>query len=177
MPTLTPTPTIAPTLPEQALRIASDNWIPLAVGVVAVFILFVIVVFFAIRGGGKKAPTVIVRAFLISEESPTLHLPIAKESVTLGRAKDCDVQITDKMKLSNVDTISRHHARLEKRGERWVLIDGVAPGQPSANGVFVNDKRTRENFLIEGDVVRLGLVAFQFVTQLPQPNSAQGGAR
>lgn len=179
--TRTSTPVPAPTATRTLMQIVGDTvtdyWVVLAMGVGIVFLLLLAVLFMLARGGRKPMPPQIVHAFLISVEESSVTIPILKDVITIGRAKDCDVQITDKMKLANVDTISRHHARIEKRGERWVLIDGVAPGQPSANGVFVNDKRTRENFLNEGDVIRLGLVAFQFVTQLPQAKPAQGGTR
>ena len=122
-------------------------------------------------------PPTAAHAYLVSSETPNLIFPIVKDSVTIGRAKGCDIQITEKMKLPGADTLSRWHARLEKRGERWVLIDGVKPNQPSTNGVFVNGMRTRENYLREGVEIRLGQVAFTFYTQLPTAQPAQGGAQ
>lgn len=174
--TLTAMPTSTLTPPEAILKTATDYWFYLTAACIVLFVLSLLVIFLFLRGRGAQAPTTVAQAFLVSVELPKLILPLAKEAVTIGRAKECDLQITEKMKLTGADSISRVHARLEKRGERWVLIDG-APDQPSTNGVFVNGVRTRENYLRDGVEIRLGQVTFQFYTQLPETNPAQGGAR
>jgi pSer/pThr/pTyr-binding forkhead associated (FHA) protein len=148
-----------------------------AIVLALVIVLLVLLWLWLWRGGGRKMPPTAAHAYLVSSEAPNVIFPIVKDSVTIGRAKGCDIQITEKMKLPGADTLSRWHARLEKRGERWVLIDGVKPNQPSTNGVFVNGMRTRENYLREGVEIRLGQVAFTFYTQLPTAQPAQGGAR
>ena len=148
-----------------------------AIVLALVIVLLVLLWLWLWRGGGRKMPPTAAHAYLVSSDKPDLIFPIVKDSVTIGRAKGCDIQITEKMKLPGADTLSRWHARLEKRGERWVLVDGVQPNQPSTNGVFVNGMRTRENYLREGVEIRLGQVAFTFYTQLPTAQPAQGGAQ
>jgi len=176
-PTPTSTPTATPTVPGKIIGIALENWYLLALGSAALFVLIVFVIWILLRGRGKKPPTVLARAFLVSSEPPNLTIPVAKDVVTIGRAKGCDIQITEKMRLPGADTLSRWHARLEKRGERWALVDGGKPNQSSTNGVFVGGVRTRENYLRDGIEIRLGQVAFTFYTQLPTANPVQGGMR
>jgi pSer/pThr/pTyr-binding forkhead associated (FHA) protein len=149
----------------------------IALGIALVFVLILATIAFLLRGRGKKPPVAPAQAFLVSSDLPNLIFPIAPNSVTIGRAKECDIQITEKMKLPGADTLSRWHARLVKRGERWVLIDGGKANHPSTNGIFVNDIRTRENYLHAGMEIRLGQVRFTFYTQLPSEDPTQGGTR
>lgn len=174
-PTAPPTP--VPTMFGVIVTTLQNYWYLLALGIAALFVFILLALWLWLRGRGKKPPAALARAFLVSSEVPNLIIPIAKDAVTIGRAKECDIPITEKMKLPGADTMSRWHARLEKRGERWVLIDGGKPNQPSTNGVFVNGVRTRENYLRDGIEVRLGQVRFTFYTQLPPAQPAQGGAR
>ncbi|OQY99437.1 MAG: hypothetical protein B6D41_01525, partial [Chloroflexi bacterium UTCFX4] len=64
--------------------------------------------------------------------------------------------------IAGAASISPEHARIEKRGARWILRDGDAERRQSKTGVFVNDKRTRVNYLQNGDKIRLGDVEFIF---------------
>ncbi len=64
--------------------------------------------------------------------------------------------------IAGAASVSPEHARIEKRGARWIIVDGVETGRPSQTGIFVNGKRTRVNYLKEGDVIRLGQVEFDF---------------
>ena len=62
----------------------------------------------------------------------------------------------------DVDAISRQHAILlrvpvpGKNQYRYRVIDGNFEGKPSANGVFVNDKKISTRDLTNGDVIRFG---------------------
>jgi pSer/pThr/pTyr-binding forkhead associated (FHA) protein len=62
----------------------------------------------------------------------------------------------------DVDTISRQHAmflRVPVPGTsqyRYRVIDGNSGGKPSANGVFVNDRKVSSCDLTQGDVIRFG---------------------
>ncbi len=175
--TPTATPTFTPTALEMVATTAQNYWHLLALGSALVCVLILLAIAFLLRGRGKKPPTAPAQAFLVSSQIPNLVFPISADAVTIGRAKGCDIQITEKMKLPGADTLSRWHARLEKRGERWVLIDGGKENQPSTNGIFVNDVRTRENYIHDGLEIRLGQVRFTFYTQLPTEDPTQGGTR
>ena len=66
------------------------------------------------------------------------------ETLLIGRDPACDVALRD-------PGISRQHARLELKGNRYVLKDGG-----SANGTFVNGLRITESALQTGDQIRVG---------------------
>jgi pSer/pThr/pTyr-binding forkhead associated (FHA) protein len=107
-------------------------------------------------------PIAPVAAFITSVERPSVRFDLTKDRATLGRANGCDIQITEKHPLTSADSISRQHARFEKRGDRWLVIDGDAQGNPSTNGIFVSGARTRVNYLEDGIEIRFGAVAFVF---------------
>ncbi|MBK7153684.1 MAG: sigma-54-dependent Fis family transcriptional regulator [Sandaracinaceae bacterium] len=75
--------------------------------------------------------------------------------------------------------VSRHHARLEQRGQRWWIVD-----QNSTNGVTLNGVRVSEAPLASHDVLRIGDSVYRFATDgatryVAYPPSAQvvAGAR
>jgi hypothetical protein len=80
---------------------------------------------------------------------------ITKRRSTIGRSKDCDVQIAD-------PNISRRHAELSQEGATYWIVD-----LDSTNGLEVNGKRTRRAKLGDGDVVKLGSTELTFSRELP----------
>lgn len=71
--------------------------------------------------------------------------PLTGVVVTVGRDVGRDV-------LLDFDaTVSRRHARLERQGNQWVLID-----EGSRNGSFVNGQRVQQSAIHPGDVLRFG---------------------
>ena len=64
--------------------------------------------------------------------------------VLIGRHPSCQVRF-DK----DLTTISRQHARIEREGNRFRLVD------TSTNGTFVNGKRISDVYLREGDVITI----------------------
>jgi DNA-binding winged helix-turn-helix (wHTH) protein len=81
--------------------------------------------------------------------------PITGDSVTVGRAKDCDIVVLERQ-------VSRHHARIERDTSGFVLRD-----LGSKNGTFVNGESVqgRPYRLRDGDeidvasVLQMGFVA------------------
>jgi FHA domain/Domain of unknown function (DUF4864) len=71
------------------------------------------------------------------------------DSALVGRDPTCDVVVSD-------GSVSRRHARLERRGEAWVVAD-----QGSANGTFVDGQRIVESPLRSGQEVRFGAVTYK----------------
>jgi len=70
---------------------------------------------------------------------------LVRDDYTIGRAEDNTVRLTER-------NISRHHARLSKPGERWLLLDLT-----SYNGCYVNGQRVSEQHeIVHGDLVQLG---------------------
>lgn len=68
------------------------------------------------------------------------------QDVLVGRDPSCDLVLEDK-------SVSRRHARFERRGSGWGVID-----QGSANGTFVNGAQVSEAELYDGQELRLGMV-------------------
>jgi pSer/pThr/pTyr-binding forkhead associated (FHA) protein len=71
---------------------------------------------------------------------------------TIGSQADREVQFMD-------PGVSALHAKIVNEGERWKVLD-----QMSANGTFVNGKRTNVSYLASGDRVRFGPVECIFHT-------------
>ena len=72
-------------------------------------------------------------------------------ALRLGRSPDNDVILRD-------PATSGHHARIERRGEAFWLVD-----LGSTNGTFVNGESVQEKQLANGDRVTLGQNSIHFV--------------
>jgi pSer/pThr/pTyr-binding forkhead associated (FHA) protein len=83
--------------------------------------------------------------------------------VHIGRHSSCQVRF-DK----HLTTISRRHARIERQGNRFRIIDF------STNGTFVNGKRIADVYLRDGDVITF---AENGQSQLPDQNRKRKGSR
>jgi len=59
-----------------------------------------------------------------------------RDTVTIGREESCGIQIAD-------DEASRVHCTIEKRGDKFVLIDH------STNGTYVKTEGTRDDVLVQ----------------------------
>lgn len=73
---------------------------------------------------------------------------------TIGRLPDCDLYLDD-------STVSREHAAVVRRGDRWWVLD-----LGSTNGTRVNGQTAAEHPLTDGDSIELGdvVVTFRAVT-------------
>ena len=77
------------------------------------------------------------------------HVDIDGEQAVVGRDPTCDVVVNDA-------SVSRKHARLERWGSNWAVID-----ERSANGTFLDGKRVLETMLQAGQELRFGAVAYR----------------
>ena len=75
-------------------------------------------------------------------------IDVSNDSALVGRDPTCDVVVSD-------GSVSRKHARLERRGEEWAVVD-----QGSANGTFVDSQRVVESPLRSGQELRFGAIPF-----------------
>jgi pSer/pThr/pTyr-binding forkhead associated (FHA) protein len=75
----------------------------------------------------------------------------ASATVTVGREDDADIQIAEPL-------VSRLHARLERRGESWFVIDLGSTNLTRVNGTIV-----REKALQPGDELLFGRARCRFV--------------
>ncbi len=79
--------------------------------------------------------------------------PIPVGGATIGRSGSNDILINDAL-------ASRRHARIERRGGRFIITD-----LGSANGTFVNERRIRHHPLRDGDRIRIGRSQLTFHTR------------
>jgi pSer/pThr/pTyr-binding forkhead associated (FHA) protein len=78
--------------------------------------------------------------------------PLDGEALEVGRDEDVAIRLDEPL-------VSRRHARLEKRGEAWVVVD-----LGSTNFTRVNGQRVlRERELSHGDELRLGRATCRFL--------------
>jgi len=75
---------------------------------------------------------------------PPMTVPLSGEEVQFGRSEDSDVVLV-------ADEVSRHHAKISRRGERMVLSD-----LKSLNGTYVNRQRVVERVLSHLDEIWFG---------------------
>ena len=73
----------------------------------------------------------------------TIAFPREKTVLVLGRENNCDIVIPEK-------TASRRHARIERRGSQYVLVD------ESTNGTYVAIEGDREVMLRRENVMLRG---------------------
>src|SRR6187431_869912 len=70
---------------------------------------------------------------------------LVRDEYSVGRAEDNTVRLTER-------NISRRHARLARRNERWVMFDNK-----SYNGCYINGQRLGEpQELSHGDLIQVG---------------------
>ncbi len=75
---------------------------------------------------------------------PPMTVPIKEGELRLGRADDCDVVLV-------ADEVSRHHAKIVRRGRKTLLMD-----LKSLNGTYVNRQRIIERVLSHLDEIWFG---------------------
>jgi pSer/pThr/pTyr-binding forkhead associated (FHA) protein len=80
----------------------------------------------------------------------TWEAPFDADALTLGRHADNDVDL-------EFPNVSRHHARIERRGDDFILRD-----LGSANGTWVGGIRVDTHTLRDGDNARIGPVTVAF---------------
>jgi hypothetical protein len=80
-------------------------------------------------------------------------IEITQDQVLLGRDPGCDFVLND-------GSVSRRHARIERRGTGWAVVD-----QGSANGTFVDSNRVADAALRSGQDVRFGSLSYRVEIQ------------
>ena len=91
------------------------------------------------------------RLVVMTTDLAGLEVPLDKASLVIGRTDENDVVL-------NHRSISRHHAKLVRDGDRYTIVD-----LQSANGVRVNGEDYERIELNPGDVLELGHVKLRFV--------------
>jgi pSer/pThr/pTyr-binding forkhead associated (FHA) protein len=76
-------------------------------------------------------------------------IEVVKDPSMVGRDPNCEIVVTD-------GSVSRRHARLEKRAGAWWVVD-----QGSANGTYLNSLKVAEQTLRHQQELRFGALAFR----------------
>lgn len=86
-------------------------------------------------------------------------IEVGQDGVLVGRDPTCDIVLSD-------GSVSRRHARIERRGPQWFVVD-----QGSANGTFLDSQRATDGAIRNGQELRFGSVAYR-VEIAPSPDTA-----
>jgi pSer/pThr/pTyr-binding forkhead associated (FHA) protein len=84
-----------------------------------------------------------------------LEYVLARPKIAIGTAPGNDIVVDASFK--GWEQVSPVHAELRREQEGFVIVD-----RDSESGTFVNEMRTGENILADGDTIRLGGVRFIF---------------
>ena len=76
-------------------------------------------------------------------------IEVTKDQLMVGRDPSCDLVLAD-------GSVSRKHARIERRGAGWAVVD-----QASANGTFLDSQRIADSALHNGQEIRFGAVGYK----------------
>jgi hypothetical protein len=76
-------------------------------------------------------------------------IDVTRDPSLVGRDPSCEVVVAD-------GSVSRRHARLERRAGEWWVVD-----QGSANGTYVNSLKVAETALKKAQELRFGALAFR----------------
>jgi pSer/pThr/pTyr-binding forkhead associated (FHA) protein len=91
----------------------------------------------------------------MAESNQPISIPLNKPSMTIGRAADNDIVLA--APILNSDSASKHHARLRRDQDDYIVRD-----VGSKNGLAVNGRQTLENLLQDGDRIQFGEVEATF---------------
>ena len=103
-----------------------------------------------------EVPGPSARLVVLTTDLAGLEVALGKSSLVIGRTDENDVVL-------NHRSISRHHAKVVRDGDRYTIVD-----LQSANGVRVNGEDYERTELNPGDVLELGHVKLRFVGPLEQ---------
>ena len=101
----------------------------------------------------RTIPAWTLQAWLTIEGRPNGTLPLAGQTIRIGRHQDNDIRLTD-------SSVHRYHAVIERTPEEEFIITDVSGSQ--GNGVRINGTRTERARLENGDVIELGRAKLRF---------------
>jgi pSer/pThr/pTyr-binding forkhead associated (FHA) protein len=82
-----------------------------------------------------------------------VEFPLEGEALVVGRDEGASIRVDEAL-------VSREHARIERRGDAWVVVD-----LGSTNHTRVNGQAVRERELVHGDEVRFARARCVFLEQ------------
>ena len=102
---------------------------------------------------GSRIKSAVARLEPLERHSDIPALELTKSEVILGRLGDNDLI------LPGDSSVSRHHARIRREGDHYLIEDNK-----SRHGVEVNGRKIISCRLKAGDVITIGKFRFRFVT-------------
>jgi two-component system, cell cycle response regulator len=107
-----------------------------------------------VKSPGDRGTTQGACLVLIYPNGPDMgrRFALDGDAVTIGRGNDCDIVV-------DLDSVSRRHAKIERRGAVIMIAD-----QGSTNGTYVNELQVTERALADGDQVKIGNAIFKFLS-------------
>jgi FHA domain len=100
--------------------------------------------------GAKAWPS---QAWLTVQGNGRSTMPLAGQSVRIGRHEDNDIRLAD-------SSVHRYHAVIQRTPEEEFVITDLSG--KDGNGVRVNGARTAQARLVDGDVIELGRIKLKF---------------
>ncbi|MBI3932886.1 MAG: FHA domain-containing protein [Acidobacteria bacterium] len=80
-----------------------------------------------------------------------VEFPLTADVLVVGRDEEADIRVDEPL-------VSRNHARLERRGEAWVVLDLGSTNYTRVNGEVVSERALRH-----GDEVRFARARCTFL--------------
>lgn len=96
----------------------------------------------------------------LTENAAGIKLSLEQQRTTIGRDSDNDITLDDEL-------VSKHHAVVEIINSEND-IEFIIQDLNSTNHTFVNDSPIELHKLKDGDVIRIGMSDFQFISQDPE---------
>jgi pSer/pThr/pTyr-binding forkhead associated (FHA) protein/tetratricopeptide (TPR) repeat protein len=106
--------------------------------------------------GAETSAAPAARMLVLTTDLAGSEFTLDRDSLVIGRTDENEVVL-------NHRSISRHHAKIVREGERYTIVD-----LQSANGVRVNGEDYERIELNPGDVVELGHVKLRFIGPLEE---------
>lgn len=103
-------------------------------------------------GPADEATIAIMLAQLevFAEDGQVQTFPVRQPVTTIGRARDNHICLPDK-------SVSGHHCEIYTRGGQFFIRD-----LGSTNGIFINDQKTSDAPVNNGDKIKLGFIMMRF---------------
>jgi hypothetical protein len=98
------------------------------------------------KGEGDRIPLLQV----LGKGDDAVEFALGDKPCVIGRNPACEIVLPD-------PNVSRMHARIEKKGGEYHIVD-----LDSTNGTFVNEKRINQSKLQENDIIRVGTTKLIF---------------
>lgn len=102
---------------------------------------------------GTTIPAWPSQAWLTIEGGRVGTVPLAGQTIRIGRHEDNDIRLAD-------SSVHRYHAVIQRTDEEGFVITDVSGKE--GNGVRINGERAAQAHLVDGDLIELGRAKLKF---------------